>query len=75
MELKQQCIPLYGTQTGSGVHPASYPVGTGPYSMGIKRPKREANHLLSFIYEVKKAWSYTSNPISFHEVCGLIRNL
>jgi len=32
-------------QTGSGAHPASYPVGTGgPVSGGKARPGRDADH-------------------------------
>jgi hypothetical protein len=31
-------------QTGSGAHPASYPVGTGGVFPGVKRPWREADN-------------------------------
>jgi hypothetical protein len=31
-------------QNGSGAHPASYPMGTGALSLGIKRQGREADH-------------------------------
>jgi hypothetical protein len=31
-------------QTGSESHPASYPMGTGPLSLDVKRPGREANY-------------------------------
>jgi hypothetical protein len=31
-------------QTGSGAHPASYPIGTGDPSLGVKRLGREAYH-------------------------------
>jgi hypothetical protein len=32
-------------QTGSGAHPASYPVGTGgPFPRGKARPGRDADH-------------------------------
>jgi hypothetical protein len=31
-------------QTGSGAHPASYPMGNGVSSPGVKRPGREADH-------------------------------
>jgi hypothetical protein len=31
-------------QTGSGAHPASYPMGTRSSSLSIKRPGREADH-------------------------------
>jgi hypothetical protein len=31
-------------QIGSGVHPASYSMGTGAVFWGVKRPGREVNH-------------------------------
>jgi hypothetical protein len=47
-------------QTGSGAHPASYPMGTGVFS---------PDHSPPYSAEIKNAWSYTSTPpISFHEV-------
>jgi hypothetical protein len=30
-------------QNGSGSHPASYPTGTRGFSLGVKRPVREAD--------------------------------
>jgi len=49
-------------QNGSGAHPASYPMGTGGFYPGKKRPKREADHLPPCSVEVKNAWSYTTTP-------------
>jgi hypothetical protein len=41
-------------QTGSGAHPASYPVGTGgPFLRGKARPGRDADHSPSSSAEVK----------------------
>jgi hypothetical protein len=34
----------YRVQNGSGPHPASYPMGTSGFSLGVKRPGREADH-------------------------------
>jgi hypothetical protein len=34
----------YRVQTGSGAHPASYPVGTRGSFPGLKRPRRETYH-------------------------------
>jgi hypothetical protein len=34
----------HNVQTGSGAHPASYPIGTGVRSSGVKRPGHEADH-------------------------------
>jgi len=31
-------------QNDSGTHPASYPMGVGALFLGIKRPRREADH-------------------------------
>jgi hypothetical protein len=39
---------------GSGAHPASYPVGTGALSVGVKRLAREANHSPPTRSEVKE---------------------
>jgi hypothetical protein len=38
------CSHHHRVQTGSGAHPASYPVGTGDFFLGVKRPGREADH-------------------------------
>jgi hypothetical protein len=47
-------------QTGSGIHPTSYPMSTGALSLGVKRPGREADHSPPASAEVKKMWIYTS---------------
>jgi hypothetical protein len=53
----------YHVQTGTGVHPASNPVGNrGPFPEG-KAKGREADHSLSFSADVKNACSYNS---TFH---------
>jgi hypothetical protein len=40
--------------TGSGAHPASYPIGTGvPFPGGKARPGRDANHSHPSSAEVK----------------------
>jgi len=43
----------YRVQTGSGTHPASYPVGAGGSFPEIKRPGREADHSPPSSSEVK----------------------
>jgi hypothetical protein len=40
-------------QNGSGVHPASYPIGIGPVFLGIKRTKHEADNSLLSSAKVK----------------------
>jgi hypothetical protein len=47
-------------QTGSGAHPASYPMGTGGSSSGVKLQRREADHSPPTSAEVKKTSVYTS---------------
>jgi hypothetical protein len=49
-------------QSGSGANTSSYPMGTGGFSLGLKRPGREAQHSPSASAEVKNAWSYSSTP-------------
>jgi hypothetical protein len=42
---------------------------TGGFSLGIKRPGREADHSLPSSVEIKNAWSYTSTPpVGLHDV-------
>jgi hypothetical protein len=53
---------LHVVETGSGAHPASYPMGNlGPFG-GCKAPVREVEHSFLTSDEVKKAWIYTSTP-------------
>jgi hypothetical protein len=40
----QEFSLLRVVQTCSGAHPASYPMGTGGFSCGVKRPGREADN-------------------------------
>jgi hypothetical protein len=55
--------PFYTLQTGSGVHPASYTMGTAVFSPGVKQLGREADHSSPTSDEVKNTWMYTSNPL------------
>jgi len=51
---------IYRLLTGSGTHQASY-------TMGAKRPERDADHSPLPSAEVKNVWSYTSTQsIRFH---------
>jgi hypothetical protein len=53
-------------QTGSGVHPTSYTMGTGGSFPGLKRPGREDDHSPPTSAEVKKMLIYTStSPYAF----------
>jgi hypothetical protein len=53
-------------QTGSGAHPASYPVGTAALSLRVKRPEREADHSPPSSAEVKECVElYLHSPSMF----------
>jgi hypothetical protein len=58
----QEFSLLHSIQTGSGAHPASYPISTGDLSPGVKLQGREADHSPLTSVEVKKMWIYTSTP-------------
>jgi hypothetical protein len=47
-------------QTGSGEHKASDLMRTGVLYLGVKRPRRAADHSPPSSAEVKSAWSYTT---------------
>jgi hypothetical protein len=49
-------------QTDSGVHPTSYPMGTGGSFPEVKRQWREAEHSPPASAEVKKMCIYTATP-------------
>jgi hypothetical protein len=53
---------LHVVQTGSGVHPTSYTIGTRGSFPEVKWPGREADHSPPTSGEVKKMWIYTSTP-------------
>jgi hypothetical protein len=57
---------LHVVQTGSGAHPASYPVGTGGASPGVKRPGSEADHSPPSSAGVKNGGAIPHSPIRFH---------
>jgi hypothetical protein len=47
-------VSLRHVQTGSGTHPASYPMVPGSLSLGVKRSVREADHSPPSSAEVKE---------------------
>jgi hypothetical protein len=61
--LGKKFLFLYIVQTGSGVHPTSYKMGTGGSFPGVKPQGREADHSPPTSAEVKKMWIYTSTPL------------
>jgi hypothetical protein len=46
---------LHLVQTGSGAHPVSYPMGSGFFSVGVKRQGHEAEHSPPSSAEVQNA--------------------
>jgi hypothetical protein len=54
---------FYYYYSGSGAHPASYPMVTRDSSPRIKRQGREADLSPPTSAEVKEMWFYTSTPL------------
>jgi hypothetical protein len=54
---------LHIVQTGSGVYPTSYKMGTGGSFPGVKRQGPEADHSPPTSAEVKNMWIYISTPL------------
>jgi hypothetical protein len=65
---------LHSVQTGSGVHPLSYPMDTRGSFSGDKGQEGEADHVSSSSNKVKNVWSYTSIPHVFTVRC-LIKHM
>jgi hypothetical protein len=62
----QEFLLLRVVQTGSGVHPTSYTMGTGGSFPGVKRPGHEAHHSPATTAKVKKMWIYVAtSPYAF----------
>jgi hypothetical protein len=63
---------LHSVQTGSGAHPASYPMGTGDSlpqeGGGVQRQGYEAHHTPPSSAEVKKVELYLHSPICLHGI-------
>ena len=58
-------------QTGPGVHPASYTVGTGSFS-GVKRPGRGVDHPRYLAPSLKKEYNYTSSAPKEDSMIGTV---
>jgi hypothetical protein len=59
---------LYVVQTGSWVHPASYPTGMGALSPGVKRQGHEADHSQLVPRSRKRESKHPLPPICLHGV-------
>jgi hypothetical protein len=44
-------------QASDWAHPASYPMGTRGFSLGVKQPGHETDHSPPFSADVKNEWS------------------
>jgi hypothetical protein len=56
----------YRVQDGSGAHPTFCPMGTGGFSLGVKRPRRESDHSPLSGAEVKECVEiYLHSPDTF----------
>jgi hypothetical protein len=62
----QEFSLVHSIQTGSGVHPASYP---GALSPGVERPGSEADHSPPSSAEVKKGGAIPPLPHVFMAWC------
>jgi hypothetical protein len=56
---------MYNVQTGSGAHPAAYPMGIRGLFPGVKRQGREANHSPPSSADVKKGGTVPPLPHMF----------
>jgi hypothetical protein len=65
---------LHCIQTGPGIHPATYSMSTGGFSLGLKRPGREADHSNPSSAKVKNVWHYTSTPHYIYMMWCLINH-
>jgi hypothetical protein len=65
---------LHSIQTGSGAHPASYPVGTrGLIPQGVEQMECEPDHSPPSSTKVRNWWSYTFTPPYIFLVWCLIK--
>jgi hypothetical protein len=65
----QDFSPLEVIQTSSGAHPASYPMGSGAPTPGVKQPGSEPDHSPPTSAEVKNMWIYKSTrTYIYHDV-------
>jgi hypothetical protein len=62
---------LRSVQAGSGALPASYPIGTGGLSLGVKRQERESDHSPPSSAEVKNGRAIPPPATCIH---GIVLN-
>jgi hypothetical protein len=65
---------VHSIQISSGVHPDSWPMGTGDVSPGVKQLGHEADHSLPSNAEVKNIWILiTTPPYIFMALCLIMK--
>jgi len=62
-------FPLQGIWNGSGVHTASYSIGTGTFSLGVDWLGCETDFSLPPNKEFKNEWRYISIPLYAFMTC------
>jgi hypothetical protein len=67
--VRQEFLFFHAVNTGSGVHPISYTLGTGGSFLGGKAAGAWSWPLPTDV-EAKKMWIYTSTPIRFYDAQG-----
>jgi hypothetical protein len=69
-------IFLFTTASRTALEPTQPPIQwvPGVLSLGVKRPRREADHSPPSRAKVKKAWSYTSTPQYVFMAWCLVKN-
>jgi hypothetical protein len=65
---------LYNIQTGSGAHPASYPIVSGTLTLGVKKPGREADHSPPSSAKAKNGGGIPPLPMSSWYNASLIKH-
>jgi hypothetical protein len=62
---------LHSVQTGCGLHLAFYPKRVGLFTLGVKRPGREADRLQVSNIEVKNAWCLIMHMDNLTSICTI----
>jgi hypothetical protein len=64
---------LFSASSRPALEPTQPPIQTvlGAFSLGVKRPGREAGHSAPTSTDLKKMWIYTSTPLYLDSVVGI----
>jgi hypothetical protein len=61
--------PRHIAETGSGTHPASYPVKNWVFTPGLRRPRHETDYSLPSRIEVKNSGATPPQFCTSNELC------